>query len=186
MPLLAAEPTVYPPTLFADLGSASNRWWVFQTRPRAEKAFARLLLKSQTPYFLPTYTQRWRKNGRNFKASLPLFPNYVFVSGEPAVRDVAFATNLVVRDVPAHDQSQLASELASLNRLLGGGETLRPEESLSKGTRVLVVEGIYAGVEGRVLEAGGEVRVCVEVSLLGRGVSVLVERWMLKPLDNAA
>jgi transcriptional antiterminator RfaH len=150
-----------------------------------EKAFARLLYKSQTPYFLPVYTQTWRKSGRQFRSILPLFSNYVFVSGEPQVRDVAFATNLVVRDVPANDQSQLASELASLNRLLGGGESLRPEEGLSKGARVLVVKGIYAGVEGRVLEAGSELRVCVEISLLGRGVSVLVERWMLKSLDNA-
>jgi len=184
MPLLAPEPTVYPENLFAEQGPDSPRWWVFQTRPRAEKSFARLLLKSQTPYFLPVHTQSWRKNGRQFQSSLPLFPNYVFVSGEPAVRDVAFATHLVVRDVPANDQSRLSAELASLNRLLGGGDSLRPEEGLSKGTRVLVVEGIYAGVEGRVLEAGGELRVCVEISLLGRGVSVLVERWMIKPLES--
>jgi len=186
MPLLAAEPTTYPQTLFADLSSAPQRWWVFQTRPRAEKSFARLLLKARTPYFLPVYTQTWRKNGRNFKSSLPLFPNYVFVSGEPLVRDVAFATKLVVREVPANDQSQLTSELTSLHRLLGGGDSLRPEDGLSKGTRVLVVEGIYAGVEGRVLEAEEGLRVCVEISLLGRGVSVLVERWMLKPLDTTA
>ncbi len=183
MPLLAPEPIAYPNDLFTTLDLQSRRWWVFQTRPRSEKAFARLLKKSETPYFLPLYTQTWRKNGRRFQSWLPLFPGYVFTVGDHGTRDVAFATNLVVREVPAADQDVLGRELASVHHLLGGGESLRPEDSLVKGSRVLIVEGTYAGVEGRVLEDGGELRVCVEISMLGRGVSVLVERWMIKPLE---
>ncbi|VTU00954.1 antitermination factor : Marine sediment metagenome DNA, contig: S01H1_S30148 (Fragment) OS=marine sediment metagenome GN=S01H1_67797 PE=4 SV=1: NusG [Gemmataceae bacterium] len=184
MPLLGAEPVAHPPTLFSD-PDTDRRWWVFQTRPRAEKAFARALVKANTAYFLPQFTQTWRKNGRRFESRLPLFPGYVFAAGDEAARLAAFGTNLVVRDVPAHDQEKLAAELRAVNRLMGGGEGLRPEEGLQTGTRVLVVEGAYAGVEGRVVEAGGEVRVCVEISLLGRGVSVRVDRWMLKALELA-
>lgn len=185
MPLLGAEPIAHPPTLFRD-PAGPRRWWVFQSRPRAEKAFARALLKADTAYFLPQYTQAWRKNGRRFESRLPLFPGYVFVAGDEAARHAAFGTNLVVREVPARDQDRLARELHWLSRLMGSGEGLRPEEGLQTGTRVLVVEGAYAGVEGRVLDDGGDVRVCVEISLLGRGVSVRVDRWMLKPLDLAA
>lgn len=184
MPLLGAEPITFPPTLFSDPDD-NRRWWVFQTRPRSEKAFARALMKADTAYFLPQFTQAWRKNGRRFESRLPLFPGYVFAAGNEAARLTAFCTNLVVREVPAHDQEKLARELHAVNRLMGGGNGLQPEEGLATGSRVLVVEGAYAGIEGRVVEAGGEVRVCVEISLLGRGVSVRVDRWMLKPLELA-
>jgi len=183
MPLLPAESIVYPNNLFVDSSPGTRQWWVFQTRPRAEKAFARLLAKSETAYFLPTYTRAWRKNGRSFRSCLPLFPGYVFASGEDGTKDVAFATNLVVREVPARDQFQLDRELISVYHLLGGGESLRPEDRLGKGSQVLIVEGTYAGISGRVLEAEEGLRVCVEISLLGQGVSVPVERWMIKPLD---
>ncbi|MBA4189061.1 MAG: hypothetical protein C0467_13770 [Planctomycetaceae bacterium] len=184
MPLLPAEPVVSPNNLFADPSPGTRQWWVFQTRPRAEKSFARLLSKSQAAYFLPTYIRTWRKNGRGFRSSLPLFPGYVFASGEERTKEVAFATNLVVREVPARDQILLDRELSSVYHLLGGGESLRPEDRLGKGSQVLIVEGTYAGISGRVLEAEEGLRVCVEISLLGQGVSIPVERWMIKPVDS--
>src|SRR5207249_1875205 len=120
--------------------------WVFQTRPRAEKSFARALTKAATAHFLPMFTRTWRKSGRGFQSCLPLFPGYVFAAGDERVRDVAFATNLVVREIRASDQPLLDRELVSVYHLLGGGDSLRPEDNLSKGRQVLIVEGTYAGV----------------------------------------
>ncbi len=185
MPLLPAEPVVHPSTLFADPTPGVRRWWVFQTRPRAEKSFARLLLKADTAYFLPTFTRVWRKGGRTFWAVLPLFSGYVFVAGEPQVRETAFKTQLVVRECVVPDQDLLDRELTSVYHLHGGGDSLRPEDHLVTGAPVLIVEGTYAGVRGRVLEVDEGLRVCVEVSLLGRGVSVPIERWMIQPLEAA-
>lgn len=184
MPLLASEPISFPDNLFEGLTAASRQWSVFQTRPRAEKTFARVLRKSQTPYFLPQYTKNWRNKGRGFQSSLPLFPGYIFLCGGEA-RRAAFATNLVVREVAVSDQPTLDRELGAISRLLGGDGSLCPEEGIARGCRVLVVEGIYAGIEGRATHDVGndEIRLSVEISLLGRGVSVLVERWMIKVLD---
>lgn len=184
MPLLAPEPICYPDGLFETI-AGPRRWWVFQTRPRAEKAFARCLRKFEIEHFLPQYTHSWRKNGRGFQSVLPLFPGYIFASGGEPARTAAFATNLVVREVSVPDQARLEGELRSISRLLGGDGLLRPEDGIVKGSRVLVVEGIYAGINGRIIEDVGneELRVGVEVSLLGRGVSVVVERWMIKVLE---
>jgi transcription antitermination factor NusG len=185
MPLLAREPTGYPDNLFESDTFGLRQWWVFQTRARAEKAFARMLRKFDTAHFLPQYIHSWRKNGREFRSSLPLFPGYIFASGGESVRETAFATNLIVREVPVPDQAQLDRELGSISCLLGGDGSMRPEEGITRGSRVLIVEGIYSGINGRVIEAVGneELRVGVEVSLLGRGVSVVVERWMIKILE---
>lgn len=184
MPLLAPEAACHPEDLFQVLSSPARHWWVFQTRPRAEKACVRVLRKLHASYFLPQYTHSWRKNGRGFSSALPLFPGYVFVCGADSARTAAFATNQVVREVVVPDQVQLDRELAAVSRLLGGG-ALRPEDGIAKGTRVTVVEGIYAGVEGRVMEAADHetLRIAVEVTLLGRGVSVAVDRWMIKVLE---
>ncbi|HEV3436597.1 MAG TPA: transcription termination/antitermination NusG family protein [Gemmata sp.] len=184
MPILVSEPMVYPHDLFSPGEAMKGRWWVFQTRARAEKSFARLLVKSGTPYFLPTYVHRWKKSGRTFQSQLPLFPGYVFVAGDNDARSAAFATRLVVREVPATDHEQLASELVSVHAVLNGGVSARPETSLPKGQRVVIVEGPYIGIEGKVLDTSEGLRVCVEVSLLGQGVSVGIERWMLRALDS--
>src|SRR5262245_25467511 len=82
MPLLPPEPAVFPEDLFlreqpSDNGEQS--WWVLHTRPRTEKSLARAAWEDQTTFFLPLYTHRWRKNGRLFKSTLPLFPGYLFV-----------------------------------------------------------------------------------------------------------
>src|SRR5205823_7239673 len=49
MPVLAAEPNVYPATLLETTEStdADQQWWVLHCRPRQEKALARRLLDSQ-------------------------------------------------------------------------------------------------------------------------------------------
>lgn len=181
MPLLPFQESVHPADLFEE--SASRHWWVYQTRPRAEKTFSRRLARANVAHFCPVYSHKWRKNGRRFESFLPLFPNYVFASGSDEVRTVAFASDLIVREVPVHNQTQLDRELTTVHRLLGGGDSLRPEDSLARGTPVLIVKGIYAGVYGQFIDAADDLRVHVEIEMLGRGVSVSVERWMVKPLE---
>lgn len=184
MPILVPEPMVHPQDLFSTGESMDGRWWVFQTRARAEKSFARLLRKSSIAYFLPTYVRRWKKSGRTFQSQLPLFPGYVFVAGDLDARAAAFATRMVVREIHTTNQEQLANELISVHALLNGGASVRPEATLPCGQRVIVVEGPYSGIEGKVLDTSEGLRVCIEISLLGRGVSVGIERWMLRPLDS--
>src|SRR4051812_27295910 len=118
MPIRPLEPQCYPLDLFTNPPvSADDRlWWVFQVRPRSEKVFGQLLARSGTAYFLPMYVHKWRNKGRSFRSQLPLFPGYVFVTGdaEGAARSAAFATNFVVREVPAPDQELLARQLAGV------------------------------------------------------------------------
>lgn len=186
MPLRALEPLTFPADLFAadDPGSPPARWWVFQTRPRSEKACGQLLARRETGYFLPMCVRRWKTKGRAFESQLPLFPGYLFVRGGEAARAAAFATRLVVREVPAPAQDLLARQLAGVHAVLVGGADPRPETGMTAGDPVRVVDGPYAGVEGRFVAAGDDLRVVVEVSLLGLGVSVAVERWMVRPLGE--
>ena len=86
MPLLPAEPFVFPDDLLSSPAAADTAagacWWVLHTRPRAEKTLARKCLRRRLPFFLPLHKRQWRNRGRLFCSHTPLFPGYVFLHGD--------------------------------------------------------------------------------------------------------
>jgi transcriptional antiterminator RfaH len=189
MPLLPLEPFLFPEDLLsgpAHGGAGDDCWWVLHTRPRAEKALARQMLARSLGFFLPLYQKRWRSGGRLLSSHLPLFPGYVFLRGNPEARVRALETNLVARVLPVADQLSLYNDLARVHRLIQTDAELAPEERLQPGTPVEIIGGPLAGLTGKVLRRGKQLRFFVEVELLQRGVSVEVESWMIQPLAGAA
>jgi transcriptional antiterminator RfaH len=189
MPLLPPEPFVYPETLLAE-GSpptrdASDRWWVLHTRPRAEKALARQLLRDSTSFFLPVFEQQWRNKGRLLRSYPPLFPGYLFLWGGDEARLTALKTNLVANTLPVPDQQRFHSDLARVHGLMASGAPLVPEERLEPGTLVEITAGPLAGLEGKVVRRGRRFVFVIEVRLLQQGVSVEIESWMFRPVASA-
>lgn len=187
MPLLAPEPYLAPEDLFRDpsaLAVDDAGWWVLHTRPRAEKSLARRLLAREVSFFLPLYQHQWRNRGRLFRAQMPLFPSYLFLRGDADARRCALETNLVVRTLEVADTTQLRHDLLRVHRMMQAGMLLAPEEQLQPGAAVEIVGGPLAGLEGRILRRGKELRFFVEVQMLQRGVSVEIEGWMIRLLHQ--
>jgi transcription antitermination factor NusG len=186
MPLLPLEPYAYPENLFqaphlAD-DDAPARWWVLQTRPRMEKSLARRLLRSRISFFLPLYSRRWQTQGRWLNSHVPLFTGYLFLKGSSEARLAALQTNLVAMCLHVVDQEQLFADLSRVHDLMASGVPLAPEDRLRVGDWVEISSGPLTGLQGRILRRGSKLRFCVEVQMLQRGVSVDIERWMLRPL----
>jgi transcriptional antiterminator RfaH len=186
MPLLPLEPYLFPEHLLTTLSppGGDSRWWVLHTRPRAEKALARKVLRREISFFLPLYERRWKSRGRLLCAHVPLFPGYVFLHGDGEARHLALETNLVANCLPVADQDQLQSDLHGVHQLMTSGAPLSPEARLQPGTRVAIIAGPLAGLEGTLLRTGTRMRFYVEVSFLQRGVSAEVEGWMIRPLEG--
>jgi len=187
MPLLPLETYIAPDdlletSLIPEADSAS--WWVLHTRPRAEKSLARHLLGRNLSYFLPLYQRQWRSRGRVFRSYMPLFPGYIFLHGDAESRLHALTTNQVVRTLAVADPDGLRADLVRVHRMMQAGMLLAPEEQLQPGTAVEVVAGPLAGLEGKILRRGKELRFFVEVRLLQCGVSVEIEGWMIRPLSS--
>jgi transcription antitermination factor NusG len=188
MPVLSVEPYVFPHDLFVHAlqmpTPGQARWWVLHTRPRAEKALVRKLLRRQSSFFLPLCPRRFRSRGRWLCSYLPLFPGYVFLYGDHEERLLALETGQVVRclDVPAQDR--LAADLERVHRLMTTGAPLAPEHQLATGALVEVTAGPFAGLQGKVLHQRGAWRLLVEVDFLQRGVSVELEDWMVRPAER--
>ena len=188
MPLLPPEPFVFPPELLVEPAAADSvappefRWWVLHTRPRTEKALARRLLGRSVGFFLPQYLKDRLSRGRRFASHLPLFPGYLFLHGGERDRLTALETNLVVNCLPVHDQAQLRCDLQRVFRLIDADEPLTPEGRVGPGDAVEITEGALAGLQGRVLRDGKNLKFIIEVRFLQQGVSVEVEHWMIRPL----
>jgi transcriptional antiterminator RfaH len=187
MPLLPAEPFIFPDELLQTTDSADEvfRWWVLHTRPRAEKALARKLLHQGSHFFLPTRKRQWRKHGRTFCSHVPLFPGYLFLKAEHLDASKTFETNLVARLLPVPDQPQIHADLGRVHRLITSGGPVVPENRLRPGTLVEITSGPLSGLEGKILRRGNQLKFIVEVLFLQRGVSVEIESWMIEPRSTA-
>jgi len=186
MPLLPLEPFMFPDTIL-EIGNACGpgQWWVLHTKPRTEKSLARRLLKRRISFFLPTYHRQWRAGGQLRSSYLPLFPGYFFLYGDFEDRCHALETNLVAHTLTVHNQGQLQADLGRVHQLITSGAPLSPEERLKPGTPVEIISGPLAGLEGKILRRGKNVKFFVEVRFLQQGVAVEIEAWMFRPLGHA-
>jgi transcription antitermination factor NusG len=178
MPLLTAQPNVYPADLF-DLarpaGAGDDRWWVVHTRPRQEKALARQLVEHQVAFYLPVIARRLRLKGRNLTSHIPLFPGYVFLLANADQRVTALSTQRVVHTLPVVDQQLLWRDLRQIHRLIASGAPVTPEDRLAPGSAVEITGGPLAGLKGKILRTASGRRFVVEVDFIQRGASVLLD-----------
>jgi transcriptional antiterminator RfaH len=191
MPLLELEPFIHPEYLLdqseclldqsGEVEVGSVRWWVLHTRPRAEKTLARRFHDRGIPYFLPLHRREWRSNGRLLRSYLPLFAGYVFLYGDEQSRLTAFDTKLVAQVLPVEDQARLHADLRRIHQLITTGAPITPEDRLGPGDAVEVVKGPFAGLAGKVIRRGKQLRFVVDVQFLRRAVSVELESWMIQP-----
>lgn len=197
MPVLPPEPWIFPDDLLTDpealsfpLEAADNgetpsdRWWALHTRPRAEKALSRRLLRERIPFFLPLQERRRRLQRRLVRSSVPLFPGYLFLRGSDDARRKALETNLVVGSLHVADQVRLTSDLVRVYDLINSGEPVFPEERLQPGMPAEIINGPLAGLRGTVVRRQGTkvLRFVVEVDFLQRGTSVEIDSAMVQPV----
>ncbi len=187
MPILPREPFLYPEHLFTAPAFETvndNQWWVVHTKPRAEKSLARRLIQGQYAFFLPLLTRsRVRTSkSRSLDSHVPLFPSYVFIHGSNDSRVATLSTNLAVQVIPVVDQERLQHDLSNVHRLMVQDVPLTSEDKLVPGTPVMITEGTFAGLSGKVLRRGRSWHLFVEVNFLKCGVSVEIEQSMIKPL----
>jgi transcription antitermination factor NusG len=185
MPVLAAEPNIFPPELLTSPlqpESCPGQWWVLHTRPRQEKSLARQLGELRVPFYLPIVARRFRVRGRAMTSHMPLFPGYVFLLADRDQRLVALATNRVVRTLPVNDQPQLWHDLMQLQRLIATGSPITPEERLAPGSKVEIHSGPLAGLKGKIVKQATGHRFVVEVDFIQRGASVLLDDCCLSSL----
>jgi len=161
------------------------KWYAVHTRSRFEmKVFEGFSGKS-IEAFVPRIQVMSRRTDRRKKILVPLLPGYVFVHFDmnPEVYWDIIKTTGVVRmvsfrgePVPAREE-----EVSSLMILDGTDRTVQNRTYMSKGDRVMIMEGPLKGLVGFYLRHKGQSRkVVVSIELLQRSLAVEVEDWTLE------
>lgn len=171
---LTDNPPVRPPGSLP-IGETSADWLAIHVRPRTEKRIATEMLTAGIDYFLPVRERRFVSGGRRRVSLLPLFPSYVFARPADEQLPQLYACSAFVRIVRDPDARRLQQELASLEQLLLHDRGCELYPTLTAGTRVRVVRGPLAGIEGIVVgwESGYQLR--IGISLLGQSAGVPID-----------
>ncbi len=168
--------------------TASGRpgWYAVYTRGRHEKKVARALEDKGVDVFLPLARTRNRWKDRVKMVEVPLFSGYLFVNSALAVEDrlAILKTPGAVRIVGNHGVGIPVpdEQIESLKVLVESGAPLLPHRFMRRGEMVLITNGPFMGVAGRVVRGSEEKpRLVVSIEILQRAVSVEIdETWVVR------
>ena len=163
--------------------AATNPWMVLHTRSRQEKALARFLAVAAIEHYLPLMDRVTIVRGRKQVSKVPLFPGYLFISGDLDDAYRAMSTKRVCQIIRVTDQHQLAVELEQIEMALAQGAELYRCPFAVVGVRCRVTKGPFEGVEGVVSSQLGGHRLALLIETLGRGAILEIDRDLLEPVQ---
>jgi transcriptional antiterminator RfaH len=187
MPILPAEPGMYPSTLWEQDDTRDDRhgrWWCLHTKPRQEKTLARALRKRAVCHYLPQFVCESRTpGGRKIRSLLPLFPGYMFLHGDDYQRTEARRGNHLANILDVPNQAALERDLRQIHRMLSSGLPIAPEPTHAVGELVRIRGGPLEGLVGTVVRRAGRDRFFASVRFLGQGVTVELQDWQVETLE---
>lgn len=152
-----------------------RKWYAVSTICRHEKRVAAYLKLLEIEHYLPLYraNRRWSDGSRPV-LDLPIFPSYVFVRMDLAMRGRVLAIPGIVSIVngvgnkPAHIPDQ------EIETLLSGLSAYRaePHPLLVAGQRARIRSGPLSGHEGVLRRIGNNCKVVLTLDLIMRSVAV--------------
>jgi transcription termination/antitermination protein NusG len=156
---------------------AEPSWYAAHTCANHETKITAHLAARDIEHFLPTYmsVRRWRD--RRITLSMPLFPGYVFVR-------ILLRHKLLVEQVPgiarlvgfAGKPAPLPDEeIEQLRAGLSRSTRAEPCPFLTRGHRVRIKYGPFAGMAGILLRRKAKVRVVLSVELIQQSLVVEVD-----------
>jgi transcriptional antiterminator RfaH len=155
------------------------RWYLVRTKPNAEATARANLDRQGYETYFPRLHQPMPCRGRWRERAVPLFPGYLFLRLDEGHQPLApvrstlgvtcavrFGTNYAV--VP----DEVIQKLRSHANPETGMHRLHLPDRLATGTRVWILAGPFAGLEGVFQREIGSERAIVLLSILGQTASV--------------
>jgi transcriptional antiterminator RfaH len=158
-----------------------RHWYVVHTRPNEEARAGHHLSRQSFSVYLPRYAKT-RRHARKIDVVVrPLFPRYLFISLDLARdrwRSVQSTFGVVGLVMSGERPLSLPSEAIDAIRAredVQGRVALGLPAGLGVGSRIKLLDGIFADHSGVLDHIADERRVAVLVQLLGRHVRVSVD-----------
>jgi len=164
------------------------KWYAIHSRSRHEDVVFNGLSERSIEAFLPKAQVMSRRKDRRKRIFVPLLPGYVFVHSDlnPEHYLDILKTHGVVRiiGIKGIPVSIKDSEILSLQILNGTDRTVKNQEYIKEGDRVLIMDGPLKGLTGFYLRHKGKSdKVVISVELLKRSLVVEIENWRVEKVD---
>ena len=155
----------------------SVEWYALYTRHQHERSVAEHLQRIGFDAFLPLYPEVHQWGDRKKKIEMPLFPCYVFFSGDITRRFSALNLPGVCSIVSSGGKVSVIAdqELDAVRRVVASSLSVEPHPYVQNGDRIRIVEGPLAGIEGIVTRRKDAFRVILSVNMLAQSVAVEID-----------
>ncbi len=152
-------------------------WFALHVKPRHEFLVQRDMKKKGIEVYLPAVNKLSQWKDRKKRVDFPLFPGYLFARVIPAANCFLdlLKTQGVIRilsTTPGHPTPVPDAQITGLKILLASEKELDVHPELRPGKNVRIRKGLFKGVEGCISEKDGQFKLHVNVSMLGRCVTV--------------
>lgn len=158
----------------------ARQWYVVHTQPHKE-AHADLHLRRQGfATYLPRYQRSRRHARRTETVARPLFPRYLFVALDVArdrwraIHSTIGVSHLILAgEEPLSVPDRIVAEIRA-RETEDGYVALGLPAGIGPGSRVRLIDGIFADAKGVLERIADDRRVAILLELLGREVRVFV------------
>jgi transcriptional antiterminator NusG len=166
-----------------DLSLFDERWFAIQVRPRHEFLAASILRHKGFREFLPTYKSKRQWSDRRKEIELPFFPGYIFCRFSSQVHAPILTTPGVIRIVGINSAIP-DSEIEAIQAIVSLRIPATPCSYLKIGTRVQVIAGPLAGIQGILLSYRNHHSLILSVTLVQNSISVEIEHTNVTPIHE--
>ncbi|MDD2914612.1 MAG: transcription/translation regulatory transformer protein RfaH [Gallionella sp.] len=166
---------------------AEERWFAVSCKPRQEAVAEENLLRQGYRVYLPRIQNTHHRRGQWVDVIEPLFPRYLFIRINPALRSTApvrstrGAVGLVrFGGQPAVIPDEVIEAIVQ-REAPDSGLHWDDRPLFCAGEPVRLEEGPLAGMEGIFVERDGEKRVIILLELLGKANKIRINRdWVVQ------
>jgi transcriptional antiterminator RfaH len=155
-----------------------NKWIAIYTKARHEKQVQRQLELMGIEAYVPLKKEYHRWSDRVKLVDVPLIPSYVFVRPNPTQYLKMFTVNGIVNVVKFHGRVAYIrdEEIELLKKAEKCDEVvLISNEEYKENDEVEIVEGMFAGYKGRVVDNGNKCKVVIRIEPIEYSLVVDVE-----------
>ncbi|ATP56301.1 hypothetical protein CPT03_07360 [Pedobacter ginsengisoli] len=151
-----------------------NNWYIVYTFPNLEKKIYNELTKKNIKAYLPLQNVIRQWSDRKKEIKIPMFPNYVFINSTERERFNLLKIGGVLKFITFEGKPAVVSEdeISSIMKF----ETMvfEIETNLVSGDEVIIVDGPFTGLQGRLFLKRGKERLGVHLSSINQSLSVEV------------
>lgn len=158
-----------------------QHWYVVRTKPNEEARASHHLARQEFGVYLPRYSKVRRHARKSEVVVRPLFPSYLFIAldlSRDRWRSVQSTFGVVGLIMAGEQPAQLPAEAVEAIREREDGlghVILGLPPGLGVGSKIKLLDGIFADHSGVLDRIADERRVAVLVQLLGRQTRVFVD-----------